>query len=223
MGRIMSIIISELIKYQRTDKGTEEVSKRTHQLSARQRQFLLLIDKTDALNQQICKKLFNSINIEQLVDLGLLSTADKIETIHLTDTQENIRHDAESAIELKESQKDNIQVKTTHDTHQALKRAVNLSNCVGKNTNTISSKFLIEQPEKYISYDEFAEIKKIMMMSLRQTCGLLAADLMILIEKAPNPRALRKLTARWRTTMLESKFDKTLMEAWFNDVKTRLG
>lgn len=74
----MSAILSECSQYRRTQKGNEEVVNKSYKLSARQRQFLLLIDKTDTLNRQICERLAHAINIEQLVDLGLLSTAQKV-------------------------------------------------------------------------------------------------------------------------------------------------
>lgn len=66
--------------YKRTEQGNRFINDQTKrvQLSVRQRQFLLLLDKTDQMNQQICQRLGQSIDINQLIQLGLVSTAKKI-------------------------------------------------------------------------------------------------------------------------------------------------
>lgn len=182
--------------FKRTIKGSEEITRKTHKLSSRQRQFLLLIDKSDSLNQQICENLSQSIDVEQLINLGLLSTAEKVQSQEILVLEKVVE---ETQIEQK--------------TEGKLEPLSSIN---------ITLADLPVVPKTELSLGEFSEIKEIMWSSLKKTSGLLAADLMMRIETSSQPEQLKRLTARWRTTMLETKYDKAEIQAWFDEVNSRL-
>lgn len=196
MGESMVNFMYNCDDFHRTSKGLIEVINRSLDLSSRQRQFLLLIEKTDSLNQEICKRLSKSINLKQLIDLGLISTANKIH-------QNFVNTYVETADEV--------------DTTAKLKNLdISLENFASLNNQMLANK------EVKLNLGEFSQIKSIMTKSLKKTRGLVAADLIIEVEKAKTVSDLKKLTIRWRDDMLKSNHDVKHILAWFDDVTMRL-
>lgn len=212
----------KLVSCNRTPEGVEAVASGKVQLNARQRQFWLVVGKTDTLNQRICEKLAESINIGAFIEAGLLAIENSVDS-----TKKVVEQASETPVDINPfnvlSDEDKVQIKAAaalHEKHDALNREDELL-FVDK----------VKAPQKSVDVTEvdtipmsvrFDWVKSTMCSSLKQTSGLLATDLIESIERAENVLQLRRYTARWRTTMLDSRYDRAEIDVWLEQVKYAL-
>lgn len=239
----------KLVNCHRTPKGIQSVANPETQLSVRERQFLLIVDKTDSLNQRICAKLAESVDIAALVKQGLLNVLidkpsaseakkapnaaapvvdGKVDSAQVTKANTAA---GRADVNLTAEQSQIAMAATLHDSasEKPVAGAAEADKASPVKTTEAKTKIVKTKVEKKgIDFSVIEAIpdsarldwaKQTMCVSLRKTSGLLAADLIASIERAKSFSQLKRFTARWRTTMLESKFDKVQIDMWLEQVK----
>lgn len=232
-----------------TSKGKDEVKTRRAALSARQRQFLLLVDKTDSISREVCQKLAQTIDIEQLIDLGLVSTANKVaqERTRLTGEMSVVTFDEPDEALLRDDEalsSSTLPARVSPQTalgepilavaassvasektqpnglNQDIGQALNKPKLDGVSKAASPSKADITLDDLQVEVgDVLLRVKLIMIESLRLTNGLLAAGLIRDIERANSLTVVKQYSAKWRMTMLDSRYDKQQIDIWYAQVK----
>lgn len=199
----------KLVNCKRTPEGVEAVASGKVQLNARQRQFWLVVDKTDTLNQRICEKLAEKINIGTFIESGLLAIENTVETTRsLFDVS-----DAHAA--------------PVEHNHAAVQQEQSSDAVVQKHEELL---FVEEKQKRQKSIDvseidnlpmalRFDWIKSNMCSSAEKTCGLLAANLVSNIERADTVPELERYIAPWQMMILDSNYNRTQVDVWLEQVK----
>ena len=211
-------------QYFKTDLGIQALKQRSFQLSARQRQLLLLIGTDDfkILNSALKQRLATPELIQQLEELGLIFIHNATptsannpqimpQTLHAT--QPSSTHSSSPQI----SQQPEIQL---HQASQELIRSpITLSEPLEEtvsvpdlqqsgqnNTKTMQSEnFRSEEIKTELSYISFEDIKQKMAGLLQTHCGLMTRQLVIQIQQAKSIRDIKFCQMQWITALQESR------------------
>ncbi|KAF1012173.1 MAG: hypothetical protein GAK29_04889 [Acinetobacter bereziniae] len=211
-------------QYFKTDLGIQALKQRSFQLSARQRQLLLLIGTDDfkILNSALKQRLATPELIQQLEELGLIfiynatprsANNPQIMSQTLHATQSSSTHSSPPQI----SQQPEIQL--TQASQELIRSPITLSGPLEEavsvpdlqqsgqnNTTTIQSEnFRSEEIKTELSYIGFEDIKQKMAGLLQTHCGLMTRQLVIQIQQAKSIRDIKFCQMQWITALQESR------------------
>lgn len=185
-----------------TPRATAELSGKERRLSSRLRQLLLLMEKTDSASVRLRESLMTAENLDYLLRLEL------IEPIYPQVEPELV---------------DNV-VKAVDNLDPLPKTVDNASHLVD-NLPTYPQDVVpvaVDTPDVVVQSLDWQSIQALMISSLRQSCGLLAMGLIREIEAATHADGLRRCQARWKMTILDTRFDRAQLQVWIEVVSAGL-
>ena len=206
-------------QYFKTDLGIQALKQRSFQLSARQRQLLLLIGTDDfkILNSALKQRLATPELIQQLEELGLIfihnATPTSANNPQIMSQMPHATHSSSPQI----SQQPEIQL--TQASQELILSPITLSEPLEEkvsvpdfqqsgqnNTTTIQSEnFRSEEIKTELSYIGFEDIKQKMAGLLQAHCGLMTRQLVIQIQQAKSIRDIKFCQMQWITALQESR------------------
>ncbi|MDR0238530.1 hypothetical protein [Acinetobacter sp.] len=206
-------------QYFKTDLGIRALKQRSFQLSARQRQLLLLIGTDDfkILNSALKQRLATPELIQQLEELGLIFIHNATptsannpqimpQTLHATQPS-SPQISQQPEIQLPQASQELIRSPITLS--EPLDETVSvpdLQQSGQNNTTTIQSeKFRSEEIKTELSYIGFEDIKQKMAGLLQAHCGLMTRQLVIQIQQAKSIRDIKFCQMQWITALQESR------------------
>lgn len=203
--------------YFKTDLGIQALKHRSFQLTARQRQLLLLIGTDDfkILNGALKQRLATPELIQQLEELGLIfqnhvngssqtktkitSESPKIEqsnhlnpSNHTTEISFKESPNENSINSINEKLSENPKSTYSHNIQQSTQPSTTVE---AQNTETTAE----------LSYINFDDIKQKMSTLLQTHCGLMTKQLVIQIQQAKSIRDIKFCQMQWITALQESR------------------
>lgn len=231
--------------FRKTPRAHAELANRERQLSSRLRQLLLLLEKNDSASTRLRDSLMTAENLDVLLRLELIepvhSTTDALTRSsdvppftdvaarpnpQITPTESTV---ARAPVEPTPIQPTPVQHEPIQQT-QVLSR-VELTELLEAAAAPVADTAYVHNMALAMPADvapvaldilSFADTQAMMAHSLRQACGLLAASLRRDIEAAADTDALKHYQARWKMTLLDSRYDREQLDVWINTVSMAL-
>ena len=205
--------------YFKTDLGIQTLKHRSIQLTARQRQLLLLIGTDDfkILNSALKQRLATPELIQQLEELGLIfqnqvngasQTKSKITSESLKLEQSNHLTPSNHTTEISFKPSPKIVENSTiiNDTQLSQNTKSSDPHLIQQSMNTVTSthvKHAEITPE--MNYINFDDIKYKMSTLLQTHCGLMTKQLVMQIQQAKSIRDIKFCQMQWITALQESR------------------
>lgn len=197
-----------LAVFRKTPRAHAELANRERQLSSRLRQLLLLLDKNDSASARLRDSLMTPENLDVLLRLEL------IEPIQTSPDATTVIRSAEIPPFSQPMPAEPVPPAIAEpEPFDSVVITVELPV-----DNTPQHDPLIVRPDMM----SLADTQALMINSLRQSCGLLAAGLMRDIASATTDDHLRRCQARWKMTLLDSRTDRAQIEQWIQTVSLAL-
>lgn len=208
-----------MIHYHKTQLGIDALQQRQLQLNARQRRLLVLIGTEDfeQLGDQFKQRIATPELIEQLLEMGLISFAatEPAEAEILVPAQAEPQSEAASTLR--------SEIKTTLNTpvpklvekwvehiiapSSAAKVAEAEPAAIAPEIPVLEIEVPPEvepEPEPLVALS-FEDTKQLMASLLQRYCGLMAKQLILRIQAAPDIRSLKLCQMQWITELQESR------------------
>jgi hypothetical protein len=213
--------------FRKTPRAHEALNRRDRQLSSRLRHLLLLIDRSDAASCGLRQSLMTQENLDALLSLSLIEPVEPAVTAQpaliiateiateavVTETVAALRVLSEALVPSQPDDMDLASMSTATlmaDFAQALAQAESQAQPAE------------QAPSQVQPVQQMAEIQLLMVQSLRQACGLLAAGLLREIEAAQSIEQLHRCQGRWKMTLLDSRFDRGQIDEWLAQVSASI-
>ncbi len=181
-----------MLNYSKTELGIEALQQRSGDLNARQRRLLLVIgtDAFDLLNDSHKERLAPPELLDQLQEMGLIvaSTTDDAQAQTPVATSTSVSEIQVSANTLEQAAPAATSTQTSQPIETTLVRSNNA-----------------EQPQVALEALNFEQTKQLMGQLLSQYCGLMAKQLLVKIQNAPDSRSLKQCQMQWITSLQESR------------------
>jgi len=185
-----------------TPRATAELSSKERRLSSRLRQLLLLMEKTDSASVRLRESLMTAENLDYLLRLELIEPIDLPADDRAVDQPIDVV-----------------------DNSEPLPKTVDNSSHLVDNLPTYPQEVVpttVETPDVVVQSLDWQAIQALMISSLRHSCGLLAMGLIREIEAATHADGLRRCQARWKMTILDTRFDRAQLQVWIEVVSAGL-
>jgi hypothetical protein len=197
-----------LAVFRKTPRAHAELANRERQLSSRLRQLLVLLEKNDSASARLRDSLMTPENLDVLLRLELIEpiqpSTDATTVIRSTDIPPfSQTTPAEPLMEVVSDAEPRHSIRVTAESFV---------------DDTPHRAEPVLQPDIM----SLADTQTLMINSLRQSCGLLAAGLMRDIASATTDDRLRRCQARWKMTLLDSRTDRAQIEQWIQTVSLAL-
>lgn len=178
-----------MLNYSKTELGIEALQQRSGDLNARQRRLLLVIgtEAFDLLNDSHKERLAPPELLDQLQEMGLIVAS------AVNDTQTQVAANSTPVSE--------IQVSATR-LEQTSAAAAQTSQPI---ETTLVAANTAESPQAALEVLSFEQTKHLMGQLLTQHCGLMAKQLLLKIQNAPDSRSLKLCQMQWTTSLQESR------------------
>jgi hypothetical protein len=197
-----------LAVFRKTPRAHAELANRERHLSSRLRQLLLLLDKNDSASARLRDSLMTPENLDVLLRLEL------IEPIQTSPDATTVIRSTEIPPFSQPMPAEPVpHVIAGPEPFDSVVITVELPV-----DDTPQHDPLIVRPDMM----SLADTQALMIDSLRQSCGLLAAGLMRDIASATTDDHLRRCQARWKMTLLDSRTDRAQIEQWIQTVSLAL-
>ena len=186
-------------EYYKTQLGIDTLQSRSKDLTARQRRLLVLIGTEDftLLADQFKQRIAPPELLEQLSNLGLISTPHLDQMSHLSEIQVK------------------LEAATQPPNQNQLETAVTLASTVMPQINPSESSIQLVQKQEPNSqnFDDLTihQIQALMIELLEQYCGLMAKPLILEIKKSSNLASLKMCQIQWITHLQESRIAPALL------------
>lgn len=186
-------------EYYKTQLGIDTLQSRSKDLTARQRRLLVLIGTEDftLLADQFKQRIAPPELLEQLSNLGLISTPHLDQMSHLSEIQVK------------------LETATQPPNQNQLETAVTLASTVMPQINPSESSIQLVQKQEPNSqnFDDLTihQIQALMIELLEQYCGLMAKPLILEIKKSSNLASLKMCQIQWITHLQESRIAPALL------------
>ena len=186
-------------EYYKTQLGIDTLQSRSKDLTARQRLLLVLIGTEDftLLADQFKQRIAPPELLEQLSNLGLISTPHLDQMSHLSEIQVK------------------LETATQPPNQNQLETAVTLASTVMPQINPSESSIQLVQKQEPNSqnFDDLTihQIQALMIELLEQYCGLMAKPLILEIKKSSNLASLKMCQIQWITHLQESRIAPALL------------
>ena len=186
-------------EYYKTQLGIDTLQSRSKDLTARQRRLLVLIGTEDftLLADQFKQRIAPPELLEQLSNLGLISTPHLDQMSHLSEIQVK------------------LETATQPPNQNQLETAVTLASTVMPQINPSESSIQLVQKQEPNSqnFDDLTihQIQALMIELLEQYCGLMAKTLILEIKKSSNLASLKMCQIQWITHLQESRIAPALL------------
>lgn len=186
-------------EYYKTQLGIDTLQSRSKDLTARQRRLLVLIGTEDfnLLTDQFKQRIAPPELLEQLSNLGLISTPHLDQMSHLSEIQVK------------------LETATQPPNQNQLETAVTLASTVMPQINPSESSIQLVQKQEPNSqnFDDLTihQIQALMIELLEQYCGLMAKPLILEIKKSSNLASLKMCQIQWITHLQESRIAPALL------------
>lgn len=181
-----------------TPRATAELSSKERRLSSRLRQLLLLMEKTDSASVRLRESLMTAENLDYLLRLEL------IEPIDLAADDRAVDQSIDAV-----------------DNPEPVDNASHLVDNLATYPQDVVP-VAVDTPDVFVQSLDWQSIQAVMVSSLRQSCGLLAMGLIREIEAAHHADGLRRCQARWKMTILDTRFDRAQLQVWIEVVSAGL-
>ncbi len=184
-----------------TSKAIALLERRDRSIPVRWRQFLLLLNQNSPQFETIGHKLLDQSQWQAMLDAGLIEPLAE-------------RHHS-PALPLP----DPLAMTVVQTPVAAMEQATGLDIMAVQPAIAAGLPPIrpTEAPASKASMD-LATLQQLMLNSLRQSCGLLAAGLAHEIERAQDRQALQRCMPRWKTSLLESPTARPVLMDWIAQV-----
>jgi hypothetical protein len=200
--------------YFKTDLGIQTLKHRSIQLTARQRQLLLLIGTDDfkILNSALKQRLATPELIQQLEELGLIfqnqvNGAPQVKS-KITSESSKIEQSNQRtpSIGFKPSPKAVENPTIINDTQLSQNTKSADPNPIQQSVNTVTSTQVAHaEATPELNYINFDDIKHKMSTLLQTHCGLMTKQLVMQIQQAKSIRDIKFCQMQWITALQESR------------------
>ena len=186
-------------EYYKTQLGIDTLQSRSKDLTARQRRLLVLIGTEDfnLLTDQFKQRIAPPELLEQLSNLGLISTPHLDQMSHLSEIQVK------------------LETATQPPNQNQLETAVTLASTVMPQINPSESSIQLVQKQEPNSqnFDDLTihQIQALMIELLEQYCGLMAKPLILELKTSSNLASLKMCQIQWITHLQESRIAPALL------------
>ena len=210
-------------QFRKTSRAHEALNRRDRQLSSRLRHLLLLIDRSDTASRGLRQSLMTQENLDALLRLSLIepiesaateqsAPIDKVEAV--TDTMPALRVVLDQPAQPRADHLDPEPISTAALIAE-FEQAVQQAEYQEQQANQYQTQPQHAQVQTVLA---MVEVQQLMIQSLRQACGLLAAGLMREIDAAQSIDQLHRCQGRWKMTLLDSRFDRGQIDQWIDQV-----
>lgn len=210
-------------QFRKTSRAHEALNRRDRQLSSRLRHLLLLIDRSDTASRGLRQSLMTQENLDALLRLSLIepiepaateqsAPIDRVEAV--TDTMPALRVVLDQPAQ---PLADNLdpELISTAALIAEFEQAVQQAEYQEQHASQYQTQPQHAQVQTVLA---MVEVQQLMIQSLRQACGLLAAGLMREIDAAQSIDQLHRCQGRWKMTLLDSRFDRGQIDQWIDQV-----
>lgn len=210
-------------QFRKTSRAHEALNRRDRQLSSRLRHLLLLIDRSDTASRGLRQSLMTQENLDALLRLSLIepiepaateqsAPIDRVEAV--TDTMPALRVVLDQPAQPLADNLDPEPISTAALIAE-FEQAVQQAEYQEQHANQYQTQPQHAQVQTVLA---MVEVQQLMIQSLRQACGLLAAGLMREIDAAQSIDQLHRCQGRWKMTLLDSRFDRGQIDQWIDQV-----
>lgn len=210
-------------QFRKTSRAHEALNRRDRQLSSRLRHLLLLIDRSDTASRGLRQSLMTQENLDALLRLSLIepiepaateqsAPIDRVEAV--TDTMPALRVVLDQPVQPLADNLDPEPISTAALIAE-FEQAVQQAEYQEQHANQYQTQPQHAQVQTVLA---MVEVQQLMIQSLRQACGLLAAGLMREIDAAQSIDQLHRCQGRWKMTLLDSRFDRGQIDQWIDQV-----
>lgn len=210
-------------QFRKTSRAHEALNRRDRQLSSRLRHLLLLIDRSDTASRGLRQLLMTQENLDALLRLSLIepiepaateqsAPIDRVEAV--TDTMPALRVVLDQPAQPLADNLDPEPISTAALIAE-FEQAVQQAEYQEQQANQYQTQPQHAQVQTVLA---MVEVQQLMIQSLRQACGLLAAGLMREIDAAQSIDQLHRCQGRWKMTLLDSRFDRGQIDQWIDQV-----
>jgi hypothetical protein len=210
-------------QFRKTSRAHEALNRRDRQLSSRLRHLLLLIDRSDTASRGLRQSLMTQENLDALLRLSLIepiepaateqsAPIDRVEAV--TDTMPALRVVLDQPAQPLADNLDPEPISTAALIAE-FEQAVQQAEYQEQQANQYQTQPQHAQVQTVLA---MVEVQQLMIQSLRQACGLLAAGLMREIDAAQSIDQLHRCQGRWKMTLLDSRFDRGQIDQWIDQV-----
>lgn len=210
-------------QFRKTSRAHEALNRRDRQLSSRLRHLLLLIDRSDTASRGLRQSLMTQENLDALLRLSLIepiepaateqsASIDRVEAV--TDTMPALRVVLDQPAQPLADNLDPEPISTAALIAE-FEQAVQQAEYQEQQANQYQTQPQHAQVQTVLA---MVEVQQLMIQSLRQACGLLAAGLMREIDAAQSIDQLHRCQGRWKMTLLDSRFDRGEIDQWIDQV-----
>ena len=214
-------------QFRKTSRAHEALNRRDRQLSSRLRHLLLLIDRSDTASRGLRQSLMTQENLDALLRLSLIepiepaateqsAPIDRVEAV--TDTMPALRVVLDQPAQ---PLADNLdpELISTAALIAEFEQAVQQAEYQEQHASQYQTQPQHAQVQTVLA---MVEVQQLMIQSLRQACGLLAAGLMREIDAAQSIDQLHRCQGRWKMTLLDSRFDRGQIDQWIAQVSASI-
>jgi hypothetical protein len=210
-------------QFRKTSRAHEALNRRDRQLSSRLRHLLLLIDRSDTASRGLRQSLMTQENLDALLRLSLIepiepaateqsAPIDRVEAV--TDTMPALRVVLDQPAQPLADHLDPEPISTAALIAE-FEQAVQQAEYQEQHASQYQTQPQHAQVQTVLA---MVEVQQLMIQSLRQACGLLAAGLMREIDAAQSIDQLHRCQGRWKMTLLDSRFDRGQIDQWIDQV-----
>ena len=210
-------------QFRKTSRAHEALNRRDRQLASRLRHLLLLIDRSDTASRGLRQSLMTQENLDALLRLSLIepiepaateqsAPIDRVEAV--TDTMPALRVVLDQPAQPRADNLDPEPISTAALIAE-FEQAVQQAEYQEQQANQYQTQPQHAQVQTVLA---MVEVQQLMIQSLRQACGLLAAGLMREIDAAQSIDQLHRCQGRWKMTLLDSRFDRGQIDQWIDQV-----
>lgn len=210
-------------QFRKTSRAHEALNRRDRQLSSRLRHLLLLIDRSDTASRGLRQSLMTQENLDALLRLSLIepiepaateqsAPIDRVEAV--TDTMPALRVVLDQPAQPLADNLDPEPISTAALIAE-FEQAVQQAEYQEQHANQYQTQPQHAQVQTVLA---MVEVQQLMIQSLRQACGLLAAGLMREIDAAQSIDQLHRCQGRWKMTLLDSRFERGQIDQWIDQV-----
>lgn len=210
-------------QFRKTSRAHEALNRRDRQLSSRLRHLLLLIDRSDTASRGLRQSLMTQENLDALLRLSLIepiepaateqsAPIDRVEAV--TDTMPALRVVLDQPAQPLADNLDPEPISTAALIAE-FEQAVQQAEYQEQQANQYQTQPQHAQVQTVLA---MVKVQQLMIQSLRQACGLLAAGLMREIDAAQSIDQLHRCQGRWKMTLLDSRFDRGQIDQWIDQV-----
>ena len=190
-------------EYYKTQLGIDTLQSRSKDLTARQRRLLVLIGTEDftLLADQFKQRIAPPELLEQLSNLGLISTPHLDQMSHLSEIQVKLEAVTQPPNQLQNP----LETAVTLSSTSAVMPKINPSES--------SIQLVQKQEPNSQNFDDLTihQIQALMIELLEQYCGLMAKPLILEIKKSSNLASLKMCQIQWITHLQESRIAPALL------------